>query len=603
MDIKIIFTANKEKFIAVSLWLTVFVVSLQTLAPTVGFIDSGELAAVAITLGIAHPTGYPLFTIVGRLFSLVPVAGEEIVRLNILSAVNVATGIVLFFFFLLEFLDNGKKKNSGLIAASFSSLSLAFSQTVWSQAVVVEVYSLHIVFLSLILLLFTKAIWTDEPRWWISFAFITGLSFTNHMTTLLLAPALLFWFIVEHGLNRSAFKKMVQLTLPFLVGLSLYLFLLIRASQHPLLNWGNPQTLEKFWWHIGGKQFRVWMFSSNAAAQKQLNHFFERLPEEFFYIPLLFAIIGAIVLLFSDRRKFIVVLLLFAGCIGYSINYDIHDIDSYFILAFIAVAVASAFGIKKFLEQTSVRIGQWIAVGLLLICCALQVRANWRMVDQSENYLVEDYTKTILMNLPQRSIIISSQWDYFVSASYYFQHIENLRPDIVVLDKELFRRSWYFPQVEKMYPSIMEKSEKEAGLFKGELFKFEHDLPYQFEAIEGRYTNLLKSFVACNYDSVSIYVTPEIEPQYTNGYMRVPEVFLYRLVKDSAYVPNQFPHVRFREFVGKDKYSDNLRQLASNALVRRGLYERYFKNDSLAQLYFTIANDISALKTSQVSNF
>ncbi|MEW5798230.1 MAG: DUF2723 domain-containing protein [Bacteroidota bacterium] len=600
---KTIFIEHKEKIIAALLWLIVFTTYLQTLAPTVGFIDSGELAAVALTLGIAHPTGYPLFTLLGRFFSLFPVAAEEIVRLNIFSAFCVASGIAVFFFMLLEFIGDGKKHYARLMGSTFASLSLAFSQTVWSQALGIEVYSLHVLLLSLILLLFAKAIRTDEPRWWLMFAFVTGLSFTNHMTTILLAPALLYWFFVEHGLNKSAFKKMMKLSLPFLFGMSVYLFLPIRAAQQPPFNWGNPQTFEKFWWHISGKQFRVWMFSSSDVAAKQLNYFFERLPIEFFYFPLLLALIGAIVLLFSKRRKFVVVLLLFAGCVGYSINYDIHDIDSYFILAFIAVAIASAFGIVKVSEQFSSKTGKWIPIAAVAACCFVQINANWRAADASDQYLVEDYSKTILMNLPENSIVISTQWDYFVSASYYFQHIKNLRPDIVVLDKELFRRSWYFPQLEAMYPDVMQKSKIESELFQKELYKFEHDEPYQFEVIEGRYINLIKSFIDKNIDSVPVFVTPEIEPQYTAGYLRIPEVYLLRLSKDSTYLSTPFPDLKMRHLGDSDKYSNNLRQLAANALAKRGIYEQHFGNDSLAQLYFSRSRDFISPKSSPISNF
>lgn len=591
-----LFTVYKDKSIAAIIWLSTFIIYLQTLARSVGFIDSGELATVAVTLGIAHPTGYPLFTILGKIFSMFPVATEEIVRLNVFAAVCVATGMTLFYFFLLELHGDVKKRVPALMSSAFASLALAFSQTVWSQAVSVEVYALHIVFISLILLLFVKAIKNDEPRWWLLFAFVIGLSFTNHMTTLLLAPALLYWFFVEHGINKNALKKILQLAIPFIVGLSLYLFLPLRAMQQPLLNWGNPQTLEKLWWHISGKQFRVWMFSSSDVAQQQLNYFFDRLPIEFFYIPLIFALIGMVVLLLSDRRIWIVVALLFIGCVGYAINYDIHDIDSYFILAFFAVAIASSFGVVRILNQFTSSLGLGVAGMVLLVVIVVQVQANWNEVDQSENFLVEDYTKTILTNLPPQSIVLSYQWDYFVAASYYFQHVKKLRPDIIVLDKELFRRSWYFPQLEKMYPSLMNKSQREAELFLKELYKFEHELPYLFEAIEGRYSELLQSFIGKNIDSHTIYVTPEIETQYTSGYLRVPEIYLYRLVKDTGYVEVRFPAVQFRKFDGRDKYSENIQQLAVQALQRRGVYERYYGRDSLAQLYFSKSAELKGLR-------
>jgi hypothetical protein len=589
-------STQKEKIAAAVLWLIVFIVYHQTLAQTVGFIDSGELATVAITLGIAHPTGYPLFTLIGRIFSSLPIAPEEIVRLNIFASLCVSGGIVLFFFFLVEFLGNGKTTNSVLIASAFSSLTLAFSQTVWSQAVSVEVYALHIVFISSILFLFATAIRTDEPRWWLLFAFVVGLSFTNHLTTLLLAPALLYWYFNEHGFNNNSFKKILRLTIPFAAGFSMYLYLPIRAAQHPLLNWGNPQTLEKLTWHISGKQFRVWMFSSSDVAIKQLNYFFEQLPKEFFYLPLFFALIGVVVLLFSDRKKFFIVLLLFTGCVAYSINYDIHDIDAYFLLAFFAVAISASVGVLKIIHQFPSAVPTQLFAAVLLFILAVQIYSNWYEADQSHNSLVEDYTKTILTNLPPHSIVLSYQWDYFVAASYYVQHVKHLRQDVIILDKELFRRSWYFQQLRKQYPTLMQKSRHETDLFLKELNKFEHDMPYQFEAIEGRYTALLKSFVEKNIDSIPVYVTPEIEPQYSAGYIRVPEIYLFRLTKDTSYMPARFPEIYFHQYSKKDKYSANIVQLAINALQRRGMYESRYGQDSLAQLYFLKSAELTGSK-------
>ena len=65
----------------------VFIVYLFTLAPSVVQIDSGELAAVQATLGIAHPTGYPLFTMIGYIFSLIPLPFTKIFQLNILASI------------------------------------------------------------------------------------------------------------------------------------------------------------------------------------------------------------------------------------------------------------------------------------------------------------------------------------------------------------------------------------------------------------------------------------------------------------------------------------------------------------------------------------
>ncbi|MDP1676875.1 MAG: DUF2723 domain-containing protein [Bacteroidota bacterium] len=595
---------NKISVSAIMLWLIVFSVYLRTLAPAVGFIDSGELSAVAMTLGIAHPTGYPLFTLLCRVFSMLPIGGEEIVRLNLFSALLTSIAASVFFFFLLELFKYFKKEknNSILFASSFSVLILAFSKSFWTQAVSIEVYSLHLLLISLILFLFVKAINKNDKKIWVFFAFLVGLSFTNHLTTILLAPALMYWFFAEFGITKNAFKKMLFLIPSFLAGISVYLYLPIRASQSPLLNWGNPQSIEKFWWHFTGKQFRVWMFSSGDAARKQLNYFSENLSNEFHFIILIIAVVGFFILLFSSRRIFVFTLLLFVSCVLYAINYDIHDIDSYFLLAFISLAIFVSIGTQKILDNFEGKLVNTIAAVVMVGLVSVQLVTNYTKVDLSNNYLVEDYTNNILLNLPKNSIVLSYQWDYFVSASYYLQHVKNIRPDVIVLDKELFRRSWYFSQLKKMHPTLMDKSKQEVELFQQELFKFEHELPYDFSIIEGRYSQMLKSFIEKS-ESVHFYITPEIELQYTIGYNKIPEGLLFRLMKDTAYSPAAFPKIQFRNSPNTDVYSLQIKKLTIDGMLRREMYEKAYDRDSLAILYNQKALEISSMFQSQVSKF
>ncbi len=588
-----------ENITAVILWLIIFPVYLFTLAPTVGFIDSGELATVACTLGIAHPTGYPLFTLVGRIFSILPIAAKEIVRLNVMSALFTSIAAIVFFFLAMELLGRKVERFLKIISAGFATLFLAFSKTFWDQAVSVEVYSLHLLLICLTTLFFIKAINEDESSFWYLFAYTLGLAFTNHLTTILLAPAFLFLFFMEYKFAKAAVDRILKLTLPFFLGLSAYLYLPIRSASSPLLNWGNPQTFEKFWWHFTGKQFRVWMFSSTDAAKKQFDYFLQSTLKEFYYIPLLFFLAGALIVLFSDRKKFFFIALLLVSCVAYSINYDIHDIDSYFLLAFISLMLFATFGILKLIESITWKFG-----GIILACIlSLQVTKNWAEVDQSKNYIVEDYTKNILNNLPLNSTILSYQWDYFVSASYYFQYVEKFRPDVIVLDKELFRRSWYFNQMNTMHPVITSRSRTEIDLFLGELYKFEHDLPYEFNSIESRYVNMLESIFSKSGTDTLCFVTSEIEANYTNGFYRVPFGFAQLLTKDTSYV--EVPHLQFifRSNNVDNPYSIQLKKLGSSILLQRSMYEKFHGNMSASSKYQTAAYEILTSKNSFVINF
>jgi len=95
-----------KKYFYVLTGFVVFIVYLFTLAPSVVQIDSGELAAVQATLGIAHPTGYPLFTIIGYIFSLIPLPFTIIYQLNLLAAVFCSAGIAVFVYTAKLLLDN-----------------------------------------------------------------------------------------------------------------------------------------------------------------------------------------------------------------------------------------------------------------------------------------------------------------------------------------------------------------------------------------------------------------------------------------------------------------------------------------------------------------
>lgn len=351
-----------ESFLSLFVFGVCLAVYLTTVAPRVTFIDSGELAAVASTLGVAHPTGYPLFTLLGWCVSKVPIAATEIVRLNVLTAILTALGTLVFFraMVAIQLSCYGQRQDDRTMPLLASSLSasfiLAFSRTYWSQSTSIEVYSLHCVFLAAILYSIVKALRSrHNMRWWSVVGFLLGLSFTNHMTTVLLIPGLLLLFGSEFRKRRDLLRGAGSLVIPFFLGLSLYLYLPIRAADDPVLNWGNPQTFERFLWHVSGKQYRVWMFSSLDIAGRQLQYFLEHLPSEFAYVPLLFALLGIWVLLRRNKRWFWFTLLLFVTCVLYSINYDIHEIDPYFLLSYFMIAMWAGIGVRFAIDEFVLR--------------------------------------------------------------------------------------------------------------------------------------------------------------------------------------------------------------------------------------------------------
>ena len=610
MNLKRILSSPSSAGLAAA--IAAFCVYLRTLAPTVDFIDAGELTTVACTLGIAHPTGYPLFTLLGWMFSRLPLAAEAVVRLNLMAAFFCAAGVFVFFhvvYIVLAQAVDAKTETQGArddtslfflkLASAGAALLLAFSETYWSQAVAVEVYSLHLFLLAVVSLTFLRAILAGERQRggrvsgarihagarWSLFAFCLGLAFTNHMTTILLAPAFITLYFSVSGWNRAAWRRIGLMVLPFLAGLSVYLYLPFRATGSPTMIWGNPVTAERFFWHVSGKQFRVWLFSSAGVAVKQFRYFLDTLPSEFAYVGLLLAAAGVIILWRAHRKLAIWSALLFAGCVAYSINYDIHDIDSYFLLSYFTMALwmgCALFAAARWLHAHITRRGAVIAA----ICTGISLVPlfyHFRNADESDNFLVEDYTSNVFASLRPNALILSTQWDFWVSASYYYQIVKGVRPDAVVVDKELLRRSWYFLQLEHRYPSLVRDSRPEVDAFLSELDKFEHDLPREtYLPIQSRYVGMIRSFIARSMVTRPVYVTLEIEPELTAGYQRVPEGLAYRLYPDTLFHPSDVPAFTYRPYARSGRLEDMVKQLYSRAFIARGEYYLVRGHDSEA---------------------
>ncbi|HAO99493.1 MAG TPA: hypothetical protein DCQ83_05565 [Fibrobacteres bacterium] len=578
---------HNDVFIGLVLSLAALGVYLLTLAPGLTFIDSGELATDAQTLGIAHPTGYPLFTLLGWLFAHLPIGGRVIWKLNLMSAVLCAAAVFsfyrLFLFLLVEQSAKGKVAEQSFLlnrlAAATAALVLAFSETYWTQSTAIEVYPLHLLFLALVLWLFLRAMTeharkNESGRWWLAFAFVLGLSFTNHMTTILLAPGLLYLFFAGHGFSSGSWKKIVSAVIPFLIGLSVYLYFPIRASQSPEMNWGNPVSLERMLWHISGKQFRVWMFSSFDSAGKQFGHFVSTFLPEFGYLPLALALIGLVYLFGRSRKMFVFTLLLFLGCLFYSVNYDIHDIDSYFLLAYVTTAIWIAFGLSTLLLWAWRRgNGVKALAGIACIACILlPLSLNYRSVDESRDYAVEDYARNVLETAEPNAVILSYQWDAFVSAAYYLQLVEGFRRDVVVIDRELLRRSWYYEQLGHRYPWLIENSRVEVQSFLAELDKFEHDVPYNPGVIQGRFEVVIRSLLLRSSQSRPVYVTPEIEPEFVQGFRKVPSGLAFRLLADTTPINVSFKDYAFRPILKSTTNHENVKSMYAMAYVNQGIF-------------------------------
>ena len=397
------------------------------------------------------------------------------------------------------------------------------------------------------------------------------------MTTLLIIPGVAYLYFTKNGFTSKSIKQILFMLLIFFpILILIYSYLPIRASQNPVMNWGNPIEWERILRHISGQQYQVWLFSSTEAAAKQFNYFVSNLFNEF-AVSLVIAITGMIVSFIYARRFFIFNIIVFLSTVLYSINYDINDIDSYFLLAYIALAFFAVFGIVQLILFTAkYKMQILMPISVLVLFTGIQFYSNYDDVNQRNNFIYEDYTKAILNTLPKNAIVFSYQWDYFISASYYFQFVENYRKDIVVIDKELLRRSWYYNQLNTNHPALLTGVSSEVNQFKEALKPFEREEQFNANLLENLFRRIMTGLIATNIDKQDFFIAPELvdgemkrgEFQLPEGYTLVLHLLLFKVVNTSDYVEAPLPDFKIRFGKKDDQYVTSLKGFVASMLVR-----------------------------------
>ena len=557
---------RKTAFACLLLILIDCVVYLKTLAPAVQFIDSGELAVVCQTLGIAHPTGYPLYTLLGRLFTLLPFK-DTIFRVNLFSLLSVCLANLFLFLIILKVL--GSKSHASFWTGFLTSLVFSFTPTWWGMATSNEVYGLNI--LSACLIIYMIQIWREKHRKaggvniLYLLAFVYGLSFGNHMMMVLLLPAVIYMLLAYDKKTLFSAEKLLPCVLFFVLGLSIYLYLPIRSAQNPVLDWGNPENWSAFKRHVSGWQYKVWMFS-NSFDQLFLNLnkfaklFFKNFPLYFFP----FTLLGIWRFIDKDRRFLIFLLILFLSTLIYAINYSIPDIDSYFLGCILVNAILVGSGFCFIFENLQkVKIHKFITAGILFLFIffpLILLKVNYFEQDKSRNNLAYDLNSNILRSAKKDGLILTQLWGHY-SPWLYLRYVEYKRPDLIVISRDLSFYSWYADYVQQNYPHIYKNSEDLIEEYKREVSTFENGESYNLETISMKYLDLLNGYLLRNIDSRPIYENLVGEQEAGAMLVKIPEGLVYSLKDSLKYYPYDFPNFQLRGVLDETIYKDERTRL------------------------------------------
>jgi len=557
---------RKVAFAGILLLLSDFVIYLYTQAPAVQFIDSGELAVVCKTLGIAHPTGYPLYTLIGRLFTLLPV-NDVIFRVNLFSLLSVCLTNLILFFIILKLTQ--ERSNLSIWTAFLTGLLFSFTPTLWDQATSNEVYGLNI--LCYVLVIYLILIWRErfqqrrKSNIQFLLVFVYGISFGNHMMIVLLLPALVFILL---SYERKAILnplKILSLILFFVLGISIYLYLPLRSAQNPLLDWGNPENWSSFIRHVSGWQYKVWMFSASfeqvfSNLTKFVKLFFKNFP--LYLLP--FTLLGMWRFMTRDRRFFFFLLFVFFFVLIYAVNYSIPDVDPFFLGCFLVNVILVGNGFYFAFENLrKVKLTQIITSGIILLFILFPLiflKKNYFEQDKSQSYFAYDLNSNILRSARKDGLILTQLWGHY-SPWLYLRYVELKRPDLAILSQDLCFYSWYADYIKQNYPQTYKNSEDLITEYGRTVVPFEHGGSYDLKIIGRRYQDLLNGFLLRNLNYRPVYENLVGEQEIGNMLVKIPEGLIYSMKDTLAYYPYDFPNFRLRGVTDQNMYRDERTRL------------------------------------------
>jgi hypothetical protein len=411
-------------------------VYVRTLLPGPSFGDWAEMQFIPAQLGIPHPTGYPLYVLLGKAFSLLPI-GSLAYRADLLSAVAAAGASATCVLIACRL---GVRP---LLAAA-AGLGLAVSGTLWLEATFSEMNGLHVFLVAAVI--HRALVWRAErrDRDLRLGALLAGLALANHLLAATVIPIIVLFVLVD---ARSRLIErpilILQAAVLGLAGLSLYLLIPLRGLAGPpsiygvFLTWDGVSSL------VTGAQFRRDMhFSSEeslakawAAIPSVLDQFAARSNVAFVGGGL----VGGAIQLVRDRWTAVMLALVAASSIFFFANY-LGDLDHYLLVAWLVVAVWLAVALEsivgwleRWLERrlaASPKLGG-LAGRLAIVALVLPIAigaANWAGHDESDNHVGEQFAALVFSELPPDAVLLT-YWDALTNLSYA-HCVEGQRPDL-----------------------------------------------------------------------------------------------------------------------------------------------------------------------------
>lgn len=405
--------------------------------------DIGDLVTASAVHGVAHPPGYPLFSLLGFLFSLLPFPLPIVSRVGLVSVTAALASLVLFYQF-------SRRITHEIFLSLLSTAILAFSYLFWFHAEIPEAFGLNnflaIAILSTAFLFYQER---KDQQLYLT-AFLCGLGMTHHQTIIFIFPAVLF-LVLKHA--KYVFlhpKRIIFSVLALAAGLLPYLYVPLAASSNPPINWDNATTLHNFIHLLLRKDYGIApaVFNEIPISVKLLNvqNFLQALLQNYSYQGMLLILMGAIYLIKQHRLLFAGLvtafliagpLYMFYGAIATGIPAGIGIIERFYVLPSVILAFFIPFGLFFLFSLLKPRFSRsvyaYVIVGYFLIVPLLMLRYNFAKTDLSQTQIGNTLADNIYSYLPQNAVLFVSG-DTTTFNIWYNSYVLGKRPDVGLIN-------------------------------------------------------------------------------------------------------------------------------------------------------------------------
>lgn len=451
--------------------------------------DGGDLALAFAVGGIPHPTGYPLYLVVNRLFLLwqAEPARALVVASAFWGALAAGTTALVTYRLLQKVAAFGLYPR--LAGSLFSGLGLAVAPLVWSQSLIVEINSFDLVLNSVLILALVW--WWDWEKEIVQkqknplrsylpnlrlgiLALVAGLAAGQHRTALASVVAVLLFILSAK--KEVPVRKGLLASLIFIFALIIpYLYLVVRAGSVPSSNWANPGLYNPsgLWQEFSGSEYHYLLFAAPLTQSLgRLGSSLSLLVQEFGLLGLALGWLG-VVLVWRKREVRPLAYFVTAGLVlhtGFAAIYAAENSQVYLLPAFALWAVVMGFGLVWFCQLLSAALATWgrpkekddrvmrfgptvLAWLTLLLFLAAGFFANYTRLDLKKDNEAEGWAQAQLLAAPAKAIILTYS-DAATFALGYEHYAHNTRADVALIDTRLLREDWYRYNLARLYPDL-----------------------------------------------------------------------------------------------------------------------------------------------------